>query len=140
MTNLSLPVSPYEQQWLAQSNPPPMQAPVDPFMLANNDSVSGMMPMQNQWGNSQEGATQQRVPPPPYPQYPPSSAMQGIPAQYPYQNGQVPPPTMPIPSGISTLPPQGGGYYQQHPNGAALSVPPNPDHYHNVPQPYRRVY
>ena len=141
MVNLSLPVSPYEQQWLAQSNPPPMQAPVDPFMQVNNYTGPNTVPMQNQWANAQVAAAHQngqRVPPPPYPQYGPPPAAQGMNIQN--QQGQVPPPNMPIPSGISTLPAQGGGYYQPHPGGAASAVQPNPGNYYNVPPTYRRVY
>ena len=141
MVDLSMPVSPYEQQLLAQSNPPPVQAPVDPFMQLNNHTGSGMMPTQNQWANAPEVAARpndQRVPPPPYPQHLSPLAPQGMPTQHPYD--QVPPPNVPIPSGISTLPSQGGGYYQQYPGGVASPIPSNSGSYYNVPPTYRRVY
>lgn len=140
MVDLSMPVSPYEQQWLAQSNSPPVQVPVDPFMQLNNHAGSSMMPVQNQWVSEQAVAARpndQRVPPPPYPQSFPPSAAHGMPVQYPYN--QIPPSSVPIPSGISTLPSQ-GGYYQQHSGGATSYATPNPNSYHNVSPTHRRVY
>jgi len=136
----SMPMSPYEQQLLAQSNLP-VQPPVDPFMQVNNQVVPGMMPMQERMKNTSGVATTQNnvrrgVAPPLHPQYVPQSAVQDMHAPFSQQVPPPVPPNMPIPSAVSTLQPQGSGYYPPPPN---TSVPGGqPTDFYGTP--YRRVY
>ena len=141
MIDMSMPISPYEQQLLAQANAP-AQRPVAPFVQSSGYVVPGMMPMQERQENPASVATantRQSASPQYYnPQYLPPGAVQGMHPQYGQYNPQAVPPNMPIPSGASTLPPQGqGGYYQQ-PHGAAAVMPAGD--YHHAPPTYRRVY
>ena len=134
MPPTSMPVSPYERQLVAQSNSP-VRPPVDPFIQTNRSPVPpGMMPMHERLENmvnapSQDAQRSASVMPP---YHPPLVAVQGgIPVSNSPQ-GQYSQygPNVPIPSGVSTLPPQ-HGYYPQNPVG---NFPPNGS------QPYHRVY
>jgi hypothetical protein len=142
MVDMSMPVSPYEQQWLAQANPP-VNPPVDPFMQINNNAVHGMVPMHERQGNV-PGTTYtqnyvQRPGPPPHLQNVPPTAVQGVHTQYSQYAPPTVQPNVPIPSGASTLPVPGGYYPHQQPNGTASSVPP-PGEFYNAPPTHRRIY
>ena len=148
MINMSMPVSPYEQQLLAQANSAPIRPPVDPFVQPNNYVVPGMIAMHDRQENSQGVAARypqnvrQPVSTPVQTQYLPPSAVQGVHAPYNNQyNPNAVPPNMPIPSGVSTLPQQGqGGYYQPHGPAAAAVPYSHGDFYSAPPSTYRKVY
>ncbi|MDR0327721.1 MAG: hypothetical protein LBI05_05440 [Planctomycetaceae bacterium] len=121
MIDMSMAVSPYEQQWIAQSDSP-APPPVTPFIQA---------PIQQGYAPSYMSPQNYAPRPgtPTYPQYPPPSAVPGQTAPY----GQAIPMNTPIPSGPSTLPTQGG-----YPGSGASPVPPS--QYYNAPPTHRRVY
>ena len=133
--SISMPVSAYERQLVAQANPPTCP-PVDPFIQTqtNNAQVPpGMMPMHERLENMMNA--------------PPQNAQRSASATPPYQplatgqnnqrssysvppNYYAPPSNTPIPSGVSTLPSQ-NGYYPQNSPG---------NFYPDVPPAYHRVY
>ena len=137
-----MPVSPFEMQLVAQSNVPPhppvstyvqpSQPPVPPGMASVHGRQENM-PM----GASQQStylhpsAPQQYVPAAHRHSYVPEQTMQGnnphsqfgqhtpqyvVPPGYMLPPSQQPPQTVPIPSGVSTLTPQ-GGYHAQPQHG-----------------------
>jgi len=137
--SMSMPVSPYERQLVARSNTP-IRPPVDPFIQASNSQVPGMMPMHERLENMtnaspQEAQRSASASPP----YPPLVAVQGgMPVNIqghgnnPHgQYGQHSLSNVPIPSGVSTLPPQNGYYAQPY-------TQPHTTPMHNPT--YRRVY
>jgi hypothetical protein len=125
----SMPVSPHEQQLYAQ---PP--TPVDPFVQRNTGVVPGRMPTherpEHASGVMPAQNVQRSVSPPLYPQYVPPSAVQNMYGQPGHPNPHIVPPNTPIPSGVSTLSPQGG--YPPHQPGDFYYAPPHSS--------YRRVY
>jgi len=125
-----MPVSPHEQQLYAQPN-----RQVDPFAQTNTGVVSETMPMharqENASGVMPAQNVQRPVSPPLYPQYAPPAAMQNMYGQQGHANPHVVPPSPPIPSGVSTLSPQ-GSYPPQHQPRDFYYAPPTPS--------YRRVY
>lgn len=166
MTPLSMPISPYEQQLFVAQSHPPVRQPVDPFIQSTVQSsglpVSGMVPTHGRIENSvnfpqQNVQYSQQQQSPTYlpPQQNPSVMPQGrMPMPTVPQNGNqhgqygqydqyaVPPnvavsSNMPIPSGLSTLPPQQNGYYQR----PAEAVPMQNNNFHpNAAPAYRRFY
>ena len=156
MIDMSMQISPHEQQLLAQSNPP-VQPPFDPFLQtpaptgpivpgmvpthARQDSAPPMMPMHTQQNNAPPGiatsqGARQSVSPPLHPQYMPPSAVPNMHLPYTQQYPQTAPPNMPIPSGVSTLSPQ-GAHYPQQPHGIASPQYPAGNYYHNAPSMWR---
>ena len=140
------PVSPHEQQLYAHphvsSNMPPTippNMPVDPFAQTNfaqtnfAQTNTGVVPQQN---------VQRPVSPPVYPQYVPPSAVQNVYGRQGHPHPHAVPPNTPIPSGVSTLPPQGGYPPPHHPSGAPMSAPRQPNDFYYAPpsSTYRRVY
>lgn len=125
-----MPVSPHEQQLYAQPN-----TVVDPFVQGNTGVVPGMIPMherrENVPGVTTAQNVQRPVSPPLYPQYVPPSAVQNMYGQPGHANPHAVPPNTPIPSGISTLSPQ-GGYSPPHQPSDFYYAPPSSS--------YRRVY
>ena len=143
MIDMSMQISPYEQQLLARANVS-AQPPVDPFIQQNGYVVPGMIPMRERQENPPgivTANTRQAVVPPYNPQYVPPEVAQGMhPPQYSQYNLQaVPPPNMPIPSGPSTLP-QGQGVYYQQPPGPASPMPSHASDFYHAPPTHRRVY
>jgi hypothetical protein len=133
-----MPVSPYEQQLYAQphahvppSNMPP-NMPLDPFAQTNTGVTQGVAPPQN---------VQRPISPPLHPQYVPQSAVQNVYGQPGHPNPHVPPNT-PIPSGVSTLPQQGGYPPPHHSSGVPLHAPRQSNDFYYAPpsSSYRRVY
>ena len=140
MIDMSMPISPYEQQLLTQANMSAHQ-PVDPFVQQNSYVVPGMIPMQERQENPTGFATansRQSVSPPYHPQYLPPGAVQSTHPQYGQYNPQAVPPNMPISSGASTLPPQGHMDYYHQPHGVV--APSHAGEFYPVPPAYRRVY
>ena len=162
-----MPVSPFELQLVAQSNSPehlPVGAQMQPGYSVAPVATQGMMPPYGQRVNMPGGAPQQNMrwntsPPPQFP--PPvhgqmtSNHPQGqfgqqnqyvVPPGYMLPQHQAVPQSTPIPSGVSTLSPQGGQYMQPHgmpvPNVQPLGTPVQRPHsdFYNAPPNYRRVY
>ena len=112
MVDMSMQISPYEQQLLAQAQQQaqPVSLPhhqIDPFVQAAGHVVSG------QAGTSIPEAvsthnSRRAVSPPLHPQYVPASAMHGVHPGSVHPNVPLVPSHSPIPSGTSTLPVQGG--------------------------------
>ena len=138
--NMSMAVSPHEQQLFMPPSHSPVQLPADPFIQSNphavsgNNVVSGMMPMHGRQENTPGIAASNGARPPAtapiHPQYVPHSVMQSMgmhphhqqnqhPSHHPH--GMMVPPNSPIPAGVSTLPVQGAPHVhgaphpQQHP-------------------------
>ena len=138
--SIPMPISPYERQ-----QPPQPNMPIDPFAQTHTGIVPGMIPVHERQENALGVATTQNVQrpiaPPLYPQYAPPSAVQDMYGQHGQYNPHVVPPNTPIPSGVSTLSPQGGYATQYYPSGAPLPVPRQPSDFYAPPSSsYRRVY
>ena len=141
MIDMSMPVSPHEQQFFAYSGPPvglhpPVQAPFDPFaQISVPVAPQGMMPMSHH--TSAPHHSGHPVPPPVHPQYAPLSAMhppQGQHNPHMMMPPQMPPPhSPPIPAGPSTLPVQGTPHPQQVP-------PPSHPGFHHVSPMHRGLF
>ena len=168
MTDMTAQVPPFEHQLVAQSHVPagmpvhmPMGPPVDPFAPAGHQGIGqgighvvhGMAPMQGQPQGQQnnmpgiatsQGVRQQAVSPPVHPQYVSPSAVQGMHPPFSQQHPQTVPPSMPIPSGVSTLPTQSSHYpLQQHPQQHSPGIA-SPQHsgggFHPSPPPTHRFF
>jgi len=147
MDTTSMPISPYERHLVAQSSAT-SNRPVPSYNPSPNPSpMPGMMPTHDRLVNAPGMPATQNVQPQYYPQggspanVPAGSSTHGQYGQYaPYAAAAPPnyaPPGMPIPSGVSTLPTQRGGYYQQQPPyGAPMPTPPND--FYGAPPIYRR--
>jgi len=153
--NMSMAVSPHEQQLFASPPQPPVQLPVDPFIQSNHhhvpgNIVSGMMPMQGRQESTPGVAASNGARPPAtapvHPQYVPHSVMQSMgmqphnqhqPHNPHHPHGMMVPPNSPIPAGVSTLPVQGAPHPQQHPGMLPPGVSPqHPGSFH----PANRVF
>jgi len=160
-----LPISPFERQLVAQSAP--TYSPASPSAGSPSTIPPGMMPMQERQGNvagiaPQQNTQWQHSAPQ---QFPPNThglvasgnnsrgqitphTQYVVPPGYMLPPHQVVPQNMPIPSGVSTLPPQGGQTMQPHgmpmqyphPQGAPAPGNPSDFHFYNVPPTHRRVF
>jgi len=152
MVDMSANAVPFDHQFLAQSPPPvhtPAGQPADPFVQTPGQPghvVSGMTPMQGRQEQSapgiatSQGARQHAASPPLHPQYMPTTAVQGVHPPYRQQHPQASPPSVPIPSGVSTLPVQTGQYPPQPAHGIASPQHPAANFYNTPPSMYRGLY
>ena len=151
----TMPVSPYEvsvphhEQPLVAQSSMPVRMPVDPFLQQSNAGAPGMMPVVGRVDNppfppqtQSRSAAGTQYPTQYYiPEYAPQSVVQGIHPPYsrqhnPYTDTSQ---SMPIPSGVSTLPPQGqsAGQYNIPHNTTGQRVP---SEFYNSPPMGGRVY
>ena len=164
----SMPVSPFEVQLVAQSNVP-THATIPPGMMPMQERQGNMprnVPQQNaQHTQNTQHAQWQHSAPQQFPLGTHGHATSGnnnnfhgqatphtqyvVPPGYMLPPHQTAPQNMPIPSGVSMLPPQGGQPMQSHgmpiqhaqPQGVPASSVPSDFHFYNAPpQNHRQMF